>query len=68
MLYHTFPVLERIYTGKSDVQELNMRATYDYGLGVMTSSTDFNGFVSTYAYDPFAACRQSPNLRIRSIR
>jgi len=52
-VYHAFPVQEMIYTGKTDVPTLTMSAEYDYGLGVMTSSTDFNGFVTAYGYDTF---------------
>ena len=52
-VYHTFPVQEIIYTGKTDLPSLTMSATYDYGFGVMTSSTDFNGFTTDYGYDTF---------------
>ncbi|QTA90622.1 toxin TcdB middle/N-terminal domain-containing protein [Desulfonema magnum] len=52
-VFHTFPVQEVIYTGKSDLPSLTMSATYDFGLGVMTSSTDFNGFTTNYGYDTF---------------
>jgi RHS repeat-associated protein len=52
-VYHTFPVQEIIYTGKSDLPSLSMSATYNYGFGVMTSSTDFNGFTTDYDYDAF---------------
>ncbi len=52
-VYHAFPIQEIIYTGKTDIPSLTMSASYDYGLGVMTSSTDFNGFITTYGYDTF---------------
>ena len=48
--FHTFPVKEEIHTGSL---LLTMSATYDYGFGVMTSSTDFNGFTTHYGYDNF---------------
>jgi RHS repeat-associated protein len=53
LVYHSFPVQETIYTGNADVATLTMTAEYDYGFGVMTSSTDFNGYTTTYAYDTF---------------
>ncbi len=49
-LFHTFPVAEKIHTGELT---LSMSATYDYGLGVMRNSTDFNGHITTYNYDTF---------------
>ncbi len=52
-VFHSFPTKEIIYTGNTDVSQLTMSANYDYGLGVMTSSTDFNGFTTSYAYDTF---------------
>ncbi|MCP4104362.1 MAG: hypothetical protein GY749_02320, partial [Desulfobacteraceae bacterium] len=52
-VYHTFPVQEIIYTGNTDLPSLTMSATYDHGLGVMISSTDFNGFSTSYGYDTF---------------
>ncbi|MFO0794930.1 MAG: SpvB/TcaC N-terminal domain-containing protein [Candidatus Brocadiaceae bacterium] len=48
--YHTFPVEENIYTG---LTTLTMLATYDPGWGVMKSSTDYNGYTTTYDYDTF---------------
>ncbi|OQX23638.1 MAG: hypothetical protein BWK80_25000 [Desulfobacteraceae bacterium IS3] len=39
-LFHTFPTKETIHTGKTDISQLAMSASYDYGLGIMTSSTD----------------------------
>jgi len=49
-IFHTFPIEEHIYTGYIT---LTMTAGYDFGLGVMTSSTDFNGYTTTYNYDTF---------------
>ncbi|MEE4356892.1 MAG: toxin TcdB middle/N-terminal domain-containing protein, partial [Desulfococcaceae bacterium] len=49
-VFHSFPVREIIHTGNTD---LSMSADYDKGFGVMTSSTDFNGHTSSYAYDTF---------------
>ena len=51
--FYTFPVTETIYTGNSNLPSLVMSATYDPGLGVMESSTDFNGFTTRYGYDTF---------------
>lgn len=51
-VFHTFPVTEIIYTG-NPASPLVMRAAYDYGFGVMTSSTEYNGYTSTYGYDTF---------------
>lgn len=48
--YHTFPVEEKIYTGTTT---LAMSATYYQGWGVMKSSTDYNGYTTTYGYDTF---------------
>jgi len=50
--YQTFPEQEIIHTGSAG-SPLVMRAAYDAGWGVMTSSTEFNGHVSTYQYDAF---------------
>jgi len=52
-LYHSYPIQETIYTGKDDVPELSIYATYDYGLGVVTTSTDFNGYMTSYRYDNY---------------
>lgn len=51
-VFHTFPVREIIHTGNS-ASPLTMMATYDYGFGVMTSSTEYNGFTTDYGYDTF---------------
>ncbi len=50
-VFHTFPVQEVIQTGST---ALSMSATYDPGFGVMTCSTDFNGYSTCYGYDTFA--------------
>ena len=51
--FHTYPVQEIIYMGKDNPPTLTFSATYDYGFGVFTSSTDFNGFTTHYSYDTF---------------
>ncbi len=51
--FHTFPVQEIIHTGNDDAPKLTISAAYDYGFGVITSSTDFNGFTTNYGYDTF---------------
>lgn len=56
-LFHTYPVEEIIYTGKETPATLNHQATYDYGLGVLLTSTEFNGRRTSYEYDPFARLR-----------
>lgn len=48
--YHTFPVEERVHTGSLT---LTMKATYNYGLGKMLSSIDYNDHTTTYSYDNF---------------
>ncbi|MCP4110437.1 MAG: hypothetical protein GY749_33775 [Desulfobacteraceae bacterium] len=48
--FHTFPIEEHIETGSLT---LSMFAAYDYGLGIMKSSTDFNGHTTSYDYDCF---------------
>lgn len=50
--FFTYPVRETIHL-EAAKPPLSMQATYDTGLGVMTSSTDFNGNVTTYTYDAF---------------
>ncbi len=52
--FHTFPEQEIIHTGSDAVPTLTISATYNYGLGVMTASTDFNGHTTSYGYDTFA--------------
>ena len=53
-VFHSFPVAERIHPGNA-ASPLEMRATYDYGLGVVLTSSDFNVPVNwtTYDYDTF---------------
>ncbi len=53
-VFHSFPVAERIHTGNA-ASPLEMRATYDYGLGVVLTSSDFNvpADWTTYDYDTF---------------
>jgi RHS repeat-associated protein len=53
-IIHAFPVQEVIHTGKSNPAELTLSAAYDVGFGVVTSSTDYNGFTTAYEYDTFA--------------
>lgn len=53
--YHTYVESEVIDLGNSGaVASLSATAAYDKGLGVMTSSTDFNGNVASYVFDTFA--------------
>ena len=54
--YKTFPIKEEIFTGNSSSPgaSLEISATYDEGFGVIESSTDSNGFTTTYGYDTFA--------------
>jgi RHS repeat-associated protein len=49
---HTHPVTETIHVGETTAP-LVVTADYDLGLGVMTSSTDFNTNSSIYTYDTF---------------
>lgn len=48
----TLPVQERIHVGGGS-SDLVMTADYDFGFGVMTGSTDFNGNPTSYGYDSF---------------
>ncbi|MCB1041277.1 MAG: RHS repeat protein, partial [Acidimicrobiales bacterium] len=50
--FHTYVETETIKVGNGS-SDLVASATYDKGGGVITSSTDFNGNVSTYQYDSF---------------
>jgi RHS repeat-associated protein len=53
--FHTYVESETIDLGNtSAVPSLTATAAYDKGLGVMTSSTDFNGNVTEYRHDTFA--------------
>lgn len=49
---HTHPVSETVHLGGA-VASVSMNAAYDVGLGVMTSSSDFNGHETRYGFDPF---------------
>ncbi|GAB4172324.1 MAG: hypothetical protein Fur0032_11700 [Terrimicrobiaceae bacterium] len=49
---HTHPTSETIHVG-GDSGDLEVSADYDEGLGVMASSSDFNGNPTTYRYDTF---------------
>lgn len=49
---HTHAVSEAVHIGGSS-GTLTATADYDTGLGVMTSSTDFNGNATLYSHDPF---------------
>jgi len=51
--FQTFPIQEIIHTGHTNLPTLTLSAQYDTGWGEVTNSTDFNGFVTTYAYDTF---------------
>lgn len=51
--FTTYPVREVVHTGNAAAPRLEMRATYDAGFGKVTSHTDFNGHLTTYAYDTF---------------
>lgn len=50
--FHTYVETETIRVGNGSA-DLVASATYDTGGGVITTSTDFNGNVSTYLYDSF---------------
>lgn len=52
-VFHTYPVEEILVVG-GGAPDLTMTATYDYGFGVVTGSTDFNGNPTIYQYDSFA--------------
>lgn len=52
--FHTFPEKEIIYTGKTNPATLTYQAAYDYGHGVVLSSTEYNGHSTSYEYDAFA--------------
>lgn len=49
---HTHPVSETIHIGGA-VASVTLHADYDFGLGVLTESRDFNGHATFYRYDPF---------------
>ncbi len=50
--FHTYVEQETIHVGNSK-PDLVASAIYDFGAGVITGSTDFNGNSSTYQYDSF---------------
>jgi len=57
---HTHPVTETIYTANPDAiaagtstPSLVMQASYDVGLGVMTSAIDFNQHTTAFNFDTF---------------
>ncbi|MCP4702430.1 MAG: hypothetical protein GY862_37055 [Gammaproteobacteria bacterium] len=49
-VYQAFPEEERIHTGE---RTLSVSVGYDFGLGKITASKDFNGHQTAYAYDAF---------------
>jgi RHS repeat-associated protein len=49
--FHTYPISETVHIGGG--KTLTYSATYDYGFGVMTSSTNFNDNTTQYAYNNF---------------
>ena len=51
--FSTYPVREIVHTGNAEVPQLEMQASYDNRFGRVTSHTDFNGHLTTYAYDTF---------------
>ncbi len=51
--FHTFPTTETIHLGGTNAP-LVFQASYDEGFGTVSTSTDFNGNVTTYGYDVFA--------------
>jgi len=53
-LFHIYPIQEIVFTGKENPLSLIFSATYDYGNGMVISSSDFNGFTTYYSYDTFA--------------
>jgi len=53
-VYNTYPVKEIIYTGNEKIPQLTLSATYNFGFGTISTSTDFNGFTTYYDYDCFS--------------
>jgi RHS repeat-associated protein len=51
-LLHAFPVRETIEVGGGKA-DLEVTAEFNPGLGALTSSTDFNGHVTSFGYDTF---------------
>jgi len=50
--FHTFPISETIHVGGASA-DLVVSVNYNYALGTVTNSTDFNGHIATYGYDVF---------------
>ena len=51
-VFHTYVERETIHVGNGS-PALVASAGYDYGAGVMTSATNFNGHATTFQYDSF---------------
>lgn len=51
--FHAFPETETIHIGGASA-DLVFNAAYDYGIGVMTSATEFNSNQTRFGYDPLA--------------
>jgi RHS repeat-associated protein len=51
-LFNYYPTLETIHLD-GNAPDLEIRAAYDYGLGTVIESTDFNGNVTQYRHGPF---------------
>ena len=52
LLTNTFPVVERLHFGDGK-GALSYAASYDHGLGQVTTATDYNGHTHTFVYDTF---------------
>lgn len=52
-IFLTHPVAETMVVGNGS-PDLRVEAEYDLGFGVVTSSKDYNGNLTTYIYDSFA--------------
>ncbi len=50
---HTYPVTETVHTGNPAQATLTATATYDVGLGVLETFTDFNSRTTSLLYDTF---------------
>src|SRR6185503_10158981 len=48
--FHSYPIRETIHVGGGKTP-LIVQATYDQGFPTITSSTDFNGHLTSYSYD-----------------
>jgi RHS repeat-associated protein len=51
LTFQTFPISEAIVVNSN--LTLNMSANYDLGFGTVLTSTDFNGYHTSYGYDGF---------------